>query len=156
MRRSSSASYAAQLIQERMEQFRRIPWTEITSDYPPDEEDDTSVDYVTDEDGEPYVDDTYPTEFPYDLSDLDALVPGMVDVMATPTNSGAQLRDVVEKVTIESYNPKNTAMVDAYEWNGSLITIAPVNRQVDRTRPLPKSLVDASAWSSHRRNGHRG
>ncbi len=48
LRRGSVASFGSQLIQERMEQFRRAAWTEITSNYPPDDEDPTSIGYDAD------------------------------------------------------------------------------------------------------------
>ena len=107
LRRGVTSSYASQLIQERMEQFRRAAWTELTSNYPPETDDPADVGYDSDpdEDGTVYVDDTYSTDFPYDLTGLDATVPGLQSLLATATASSAQLSNVVETVTVETYNP---------------------------------------------------
>jgi Tfp pilus assembly protein PilV len=123
LRRSTHASFASQLIQERMEQFRRIAWTQITSNYPPSDDDPTSDGYDTDADGDPYVEETYPTEFPYNASELDALTPGMLTVMATATASETQLNGVVENVKVETYNA-SSAPIKVFDWDGTQIEIA--------------------------------
>lgn len=124
LRRGSTASFASQLIQERMEQFRRASWTEITSNYPPDDDDSGSVGYDDDTDGDPYVDETYPTEFPYDESDLDSLTPGMLTLLAVPTASATQLPNALETVKVETYNAANTSWT-GFDWNGDPLTLAP-------------------------------
>ncbi len=122
MRRSASASFASQLIQERMEQFRRAAWTEITSNYPPDEEDTSSSGYDGDSE---YIDDPpYPTQFPYDLADLSSLSAGMNDLMAVPTASAQHLKNVIETVRVEAYNAANTTWT-GFDWDGSTYTLAP-------------------------------
>jgi type II secretory pathway pseudopilin PulG len=125
LRRSTSASYASQLMQERMEQFRRAAWTEITSNYPPDDDDHGSVGYDEDsEDGGSLVDDDYPTEFPYDEADLDSLTAGLVSLMGVPTASAAQLRGVKETVRVETYNSSSSAWT-GFDWNGDPLTLQP-------------------------------
>lgn len=128
LKRSTSASYASQLIQERMEQFRRASWTELTSNYPPETEDPADVGYDADpdEDGTVYVDDTYSTDFPYDLTGLDATVPGLQSLLATSTASSAQLSNVVETITVETYNPDDTigqAYTGALDVNGDPVVV---------------------------------
>ena len=110
-----------------MEQFRRAAWTEITSNYPPPEEDAGSSNYDNDppdNNDPPYVDDTYPTEFPFDKADLDALNPGMMDLLSLPMSSAAQLPDLIETVKVENYNASN-APITIFDWNGATITIPP-------------------------------
>ncbi|HJT80411.1 MAG TPA: type II secretion system protein [Chthoniobacterales bacterium] len=126
LRRGTSGSFASQLIQERMEQFRRAAWTEITSNYPPNEEDPADIGYDSDADdnGENYVDDVYPTEFPYDLEDLDSLSPGLKEVMAIVPASAAQLPNLKERVTVEAYNASNKD-ITIFDANGSSITLGP-------------------------------
>ena len=130
LRRSTVSSYASQLIQERMEQFRRASWTELTSNYPPDDDDPADDGYDVDTEDDPYVEDTYPTEFPYDMDDVDALTPGLEALMATSTASAAQLGNVVETVRVETYNPSSTAALTVFTGNadGSTVDIGP--RQV--------------------------
>lgn len=126
LRRGTSGSFASQLIQERMEQFRRAAWTEITSNYPPKDDDpaDAGYDSDTDPDVETYVDDVYPTDFPYDLEDLDSLSPGLKDLMAIAPASAAQLKDVKERVTVEAYNASNRN-ITIFDADGSTITLGP-------------------------------
>jgi len=124
MRRGVVGSFASQLIQERMEQFRRAAWTEITSNYPPAEEDPNDAGYDSDVDGDVYVDDTYPTEFPYAIDELDSLNPGLLTLMATSPVSAAQLPNVVERVTVETYNAANNP-ITVFDADGSEITISP-------------------------------
>jgi len=123
LRRGTSASFASQLIQERMEQFRRAAWTELTSNYPPDSTDPNDANYDGDSDGS-YVDDVYPTEFPYDLDDLDSVTMGLQEVLAVPTASAAQLPNVVERATVECYNASNNPL-EIFDADGSTITIQP-------------------------------
>jgi len=124
LRRGATASFASQLIQERMEQFRRASWTELTSNYPPNDDDPVDIDYDVDADGDPYIDDVYPTEFPYDIADLDTLSPGLQEVMATATGSASQLPNVTERITVECYNASN-ADLNIMDWDGSDLTIRP-------------------------------
>lgn len=123
LRRGVVASYASQLIQERMEQFRRAAWTEITCNYPPAEDDPEDVE-EPDPEAEPYYEDPYPTKFPYDAAELDALEPGMKTMMALGQGSAAQLADVKETVRVEAYNASN-APITIFEADGSTITIPP-------------------------------
>lgn len=128
MRRSTVSSYASQVIQERMEQFRRAAWTELTSNYPPLNADSDSTTYDGDS-GDPdptvYADDVYATDFPYDLSDLDSSVPGLLDVMSVSTMSAAQLPNVVERVTVECYNASSNPL-DVFDADGTtIVTIQP-------------------------------
>jgi prepilin-type N-terminal cleavage/methylation domain-containing protein len=120
LRRGNSASYASQLIQERMEQFRRAAWTDITSNYPPGDAND-AADYDNDTN---YIDDDYPSEFPYDIADIDSLEPGLMDLMAVPTSSASQLQNVVETVTVETYNASNSPLT-IFDADGSNLTIQP-------------------------------
>lgn len=124
LRRGTSGSYASQLIQERMEQFRRAAWTEITSNYPPAPEDPSDVGYDADadEDGTVYVDDTFSSVFPYAIEELDSLVPGLLTLMAIPTQSASQLPNVVERVTVEAYNA-STNPLTIFDADGSTITL---------------------------------
>jgi len=128
LRRGTASSFASQLIQERMEQFRRAAWTELTSTYPPDTEDPNDAGYDSDLDttnGEvAYVDDAYPTEFPYDLEEVEALTPGLAELMAVPSASAAQLRDVVERVTVQTYNASNSP-IDIFNSDGTTATVQP-------------------------------
>lgn len=126
LRRGAASSFASQLIQERMEQFRRAAWTEITSNYPPDLEDPNDAGYDSDIDPSEgtYVDDMYPTDFPYDLEDLDSLSPGLLELMGISTASAAQLRNVKERVTVEAYNASSNPLA-IFDADGSTITIAP-------------------------------
>ncbi|PYJ10846.1 MAG: hypothetical protein DMF06_04640 [Verrucomicrobia bacterium] len=123
LRRGATASFASQLIQERMEQFRRASWTELTSNYPPNPDDPNDVGYDADDDGT-YVDDVYPTEFPYDIADLDSLTPGLKDVMAVAMGSAAQLPNLTERVTVECYNASNNP-ITIFDADGTQITIDP-------------------------------
>ena len=124
IRRGAVGSFASQLIQERMEQFRRAAWTELTSNYPPDPTDPADTGYDSDTDGDPYVDDTYPTEFPYNIEELDSLSPGLQDLMGTATASASQLPNVVERVTVEAYNASSNPL-NIFDADGSSITIQP-------------------------------
>lgn len=128
IRRGTSASYASQLIQERMEQFRRAAWTELTSNYPPEADDpaDAGYDSDADEDGTVYTDETYATEFPYDLTDLDDTTPGLQELMSVATASAAQLPNVTETVRIETYNPSSDtlkAYTGEVDVNGDPVTV---------------------------------
>jgi type II secretory pathway pseudopilin PulG len=128
LRRGTVSSFASQLIQERMEQFRRAAWTELTSSYPPDNVDPADAGYDSDIDttnGETaYVDDTYPTEFPYDLAEVEALTPGLQDLMAVPASSAAQLPNVLERVTVQTYNASNSP-IDIFNSDGTTATVQP-------------------------------
>jgi len=123
MRRGVVGSFASQLIQERMEQFRRAAWTEITSNYPPAEDDPSDDNYDVDADDGVYVDDTYPTDFPYAIEELDSLNPGLLTLMGTSTISAAQLPNVVERVTVETYNASNNPLT-IFDADGSEVTIS--------------------------------
>jgi hypothetical protein len=128
VRRGVSGSYASQLIQERMEQFRRAAWTELTSNYPPVSDDAADSGYDSDLDaGETaYVDDSYATDFPYDLSDLDDTAPGLQELMAVATASAAQLPNVTETIKVETYNPSSDilpAYTGALDTNGNPVTV---------------------------------
>lgn len=110
VRRGVSGSYASQLIQERMEQFRRASWTDLTTNYPPVADDPADAGYDSDppDTGDPtYVDDTYTSDFNYDLSDLGDTTAGLADLMSTPTASSVQLPNVTETVKVETYNPSS-------------------------------------------------
>ena len=124
IRRGTKSSFASQLIQERMEQFRRAAWTELTSTYPPEEEDpaDAGYDSDSDDDGSSYLDDVYPTEFPYDLTEVAALAPGLQEVMAVPAASSAQLPNVVERVTVQTYNASENP-IDVFNSDGTTVTL---------------------------------
>lgn len=124
LRRGSTASFASQLIQERMEQFRRGSWTEITSNYPPADPDPGSAGYDDDTDGDPYVDEFYPTDFPYSASELDSLTPGMLTLLAVPTASATQLPNAIETVKVEVYNAADTSWT-GFDWNGDPLTLTP-------------------------------
>ncbi len=124
LRRGTTASFASQLIQERMEQFRRASWTEITSNYPPADDDPGSVGYDGDPDADPYVDETYPTVFPYAASELDSLTPGMLTLLAVPTASATQLPNALETVKVEVYNAADTSWT-GFDWDGTPLTLAP-------------------------------
>ena len=126
LRRGTTGSYASQLIQERMELFRRAAWTEITSNYPPATEDPNDANYDSDADdlGENYVDDVYPTEFPYSIEELDSLNPGLLTLMAIPAQSASQLPNVVERVTVEAYNASDQSL-SIFDADGSTISLGP-------------------------------
>jgi type II secretory pathway pseudopilin PulG len=121
LRRGATASFASQLMQERMEQFRRASWTEITSNYPVEE---LEPNEGCDEDGCPLVDDDYPDSFPFADAEPASLLPGLLSLLAVPTASAAQLPNVVETVTVENYNGSNTDFT-GFDWNGDPLTIAP-------------------------------
>jgi type II secretory pathway pseudopilin PulG len=107
VRRGVTGSYASQFIQQRMEQFRRAAWTDLTSNYPPISDDPNDAGYDTDADetdGTVYTDDSYASDFPYDLTDLDASTPGLQDLLATIPTTASQLPNLVETVTVETYN----------------------------------------------------
>ncbi len=53
LRRSTVASFASQLIQERMEQFRRASWTDITCDYPPADDEPGNESFENESNGDP-------------------------------------------------------------------------------------------------------
>ena len=128
IRRGTKGSFASQLIQERMEQFRRASWTELTSSYPPEDEDPADAGYDSDIDADngetAYLDDTYPTEFPYDLAEVAALTPGLQDLMAVPAASAAQLPNVVERVTVQTYNASNSA-INVFNSDGTTVALQP-------------------------------
>ena len=130
VRRGVTGSYASQLIQERIEQFRRAAWTDLTSNYPPvsDDPSDSGYDSDPDEtDGTVYLDDSYPPgEFPYDLSDLDASNPGLDDLLAITPASAAQLPNLVETITVETYNASSVtgkAYTGDVDSNGEPVTV---------------------------------
>ncbi len=157
IRRGASASFASQMIQERMEQYRRAAWTELISNYPPLTEDpaDANYDSDPDEDGTVYTDDPYSSEFKFDLTNLDATTPGLLDLMETATASSAQLPGVSETVKLETYNPSDdillaytgdvdadgnpvTVNVEKFKTGGTPITVTRSNGAVtvDSFNPL--------------------
>lgn len=110
VRRGATASFASQVIQERIEQFRRAGWTELVSNYPPLLDDPNAAGYDGDadeDDGTVYVDDPYDTTFDFNLTDLGDTEPGLKDLMSTATASAAQLPNLIETVKLETYNPSN-------------------------------------------------
>ena len=157
VRRGVTGSYASQYIQERMELFRRAAWTDLTSNYPPMAADTSDNGYDSDPDetdGTTYVDDTYPAgQFPYDLSDLDATTPGLQDLLTSTPGSAAQLPNVVETITVESYNPSSdTVQIYSGQVDASGNVVVDANGDPLKVAVPPYS-VGGRAITVHKQNG---
>ena len=125
LKSANNTTLASQTLQERMEQIRACPWTQLTSEEESPEDEDLSTEDSTDTTDDPsYEVLTDATEFPDDLTDLAESSPGLISVFEKAAASAAGLQDVETEVRVEQYPEGSTPIRIKREKTGTVTVLS--------------------------------
>lgn len=125
LKSANETTQSSQCLQERMEQLRNLGWMSLTSKEIPEGDDDDTIedeaDIVGDLTQEILVE---PTEFPDDLTDTTESDPGLLPVMEKGVASSAELKEVVETVTVAKYPEGSTPIKVRRNTDGTVTVLS--------------------------------
>ncbi len=154
LRAGREESSAAIAFEYRLEQMRRAPWPEVTSESVAPEDDGGADDVDLEDDGTPMESDeetpspsdpVYSTEFPDDLADLALSTPGVASILAVPSPVENSLRALSEQITVAPWPPRPVTPIRVERANG-VVTI--LSHNADMCDEKAVTVVVRTAWKS--------